>query len=514
MRIDGTGAAETVVMLRTKLSLSRILPKGLAACCSLMVTSSALAAPPQAPGALEPDYAASGFVVPAGYSEIKDANPTGVVQAGAPYGQVPQYQVAPVGYFGGMMAGGCDTGYGCDQPYGCDGCAVGCGSPVTGGLIGNRLCRMNCGCESCAGLSGLRHICLFCGGDGCGVCQSLGNAQLAGLLGALAPYTEAGLGAQRWYDVSVEFMAMRQNQDAAVLPITSQGTLPLGNIVLTTAAVDDDSLAPGARISFAMICGVGGNLEATYMGFDEFGGRATVNTVAPGLLFSAFSNFGQAPPGGYNDTDQSLSQSIASESRLNSFEVNYRRRWVGPYSRFQGSWLAGFRYIDYDDIFRYSTQGNVPGNFFNGAFDASNSLTGFQFGGDLWWNLYPGINLGVGYTAGILGNDARNTLNANFNSAAQQLFDTAQDTETVWMNEITATLVYRISYSWSIRSSYHFLDLNNIALGTSSLPTVVENYRNQIIAGTVGTGANLLGPVNAGNDVNFSGFTIGAEYLW
>ncbi|XZE55254.1 Lpg1974 family pore-forming outer membrane protein [Planctomycetaceae bacterium SH139] len=532
MRTDGTGAAETVVMLRTKLSLSRILT-GLAACCALGVTSSALAGPPQVPGSVEPDYEASGFVVPAGYAEPAKNNRTGgVMHANAPYGQMPVHPVQQTGMFSGHMGGhmggpmaGCDTGR-CDAAGGCMSCGSGdwqcAGGCNFGGLFG----AMHC--DDHSGMSKLRHVCLFCQSDGCGVCQSLGRANMLGLLAALGPYTEAGLGAQRWYDISAEVLFLRLDTNARGFDVTSRGQGPNTNIVLRSNDAMDDSMQAGARLSASMIFGVGGNLEVTYMGTGEFGdsrtvfGTPDVNGNPTPDLFSFISNFGQNPNLGFDDTDQSLSQSISTTNRFHSGEVNYRRRWVGPYSRFQGSWLAGIRYIDYDDQFSYRTVGLINnGNpadgqrFLNSQFRASNSMTGFQVGGDLWWNMYPGLNLGVGVKGAVMGNTSRLEANVAANSLGPgninfpfAVADRVRNSETAWLTELNATLLYRFSYSWTLRSSFHVIDITDVALGSPALQTT--NFTG---LGT-NNAAAALAPLTNGGDLTLTGFTVGLEYLW
>jgi hypothetical protein len=510
MRIDGTGAAETVVMLRTKLSLSRILPvllPALAACCALVVTRPVVAGPPRFAGGAEPDYEASGFVVPAGYSQPMMGGPSGVMQADAPYGQTPMYPVAQTGFFHGAGSQpGCDAGMcngGCDAPGGCCGCVGGGGS--------------------CLG--DLRNFCLFCRGQGCGVCQSVGSGQLLGLIAALAPYTEAGIGAQRWYDFSAEAMFLSMDNQLSDFGVTSFGTGPNPNIVLRSSDAYNNDFDLGVRLSASMIFGVGGNLEVTYMGANDLGGSASVGALDPAgptNYFSYISQFGTFPPGGFDDTDQSLFQGVTSRTRLHSGEFNYRRRWVGPYSRFQGSWLLGVRHIDLDDIFDYQTIGlnndtalATDLRFFRSNYRVNNEMTGFQLGGDLWWNVTPGINLGLGLKTGVLGNVSRvraliesNSIPAGGVVAASAFDDRARSAETSWMTELDATLIYRFSYSWSFKSSYYLLGIDNVGLGASSLQTTTFND-----AGT-GITTPTLGAHRANDDVVFQGFSFGLEYLW
>jgi hypothetical protein len=520
MRKDGTGAAETVVMLRTKLSLSRIL-MGLAACCALGIASPALAGPPQSPGAVEPDYEASGFVTPAGYSAPSSAEGQRVMQAGGAHAPAPQQAVRQVGLFShSPMA--CDVG-GCDAAGFCGHCGSGdwqcAGGCRVGGLMGRVVCPDG------SGMSGLRHICLFCRGGGCGACQSIGRANVLGLLRCLAPYSEAGLGAQRWYDISAEALFLRIDRDAAGFPITGRGQGPGTAVVIGSNDAYNDDLEAGVRLSAAMVFGVGGNLELTYMGMGEFNGARGVGSfdpTAPADLFSYLSDFGTDPPGGFDDTDQSIFQGIETESRFHTFEFNYRRRWVGPYSRFQGSWLAGFRYVDLDDHIGYRAVGlnndTVTANdlrFYENRVKASNSMSGFQLGGDLWWNVYPGINLGCGIKGALLGNTARIDSSIVSNSIGPGgvdfplgLSEVGKSSDTAFLTELNLTAIYRLSYSCSLRSSFHAISIDDVVLGAPA-------FGSQAVAG-IGTGNAAIGlaPLSHNNEVVLTGFSFGAEYLW
>lgn len=504
-------------MLRTKLSLSRILPvmlPGFAACCALVVTSQVFAGPPRVTDGLEPDYEASGFVVPAGYNQPVMQAGGGVAQANAPYGPTPMYNVAQTGFFHGGAASNCDAG-------GCDGM---CGGACGGGAMGG--CGMcgGGGCGGCGllggGMSDLRHICIFCRGDGCGVCQTNLAGGAAGLLSCLAPYTEAGIGAQRWYDFSAEAVFLGMDADVRNTGITSNGIG--GPIVLRTSDAYESNIQPGMRFSGSMICGAGGNLEATYMGVNHFDGSAFVTDPAP-TYYSFISQFGNAPPGGYDDTDASLYQGVQSQSRFHTGEVNYRRRWVGPYSRFQGSWLAGFRYVDFDDRFELLTVGLNNDTlaaddlrFFRSRYKVSNQMPGFQLGGDLWWNIYPGINLGTGFKGALLGNTAKRTTVVESNSltpgsnvlVSGSLQEAQKTTDSAMLFEMDVTLLYRISYSWTVRSSYYFISLEEVGLGATGLESTT------FVNSGAGIPEPTLSSFAAQDDVTFQGFSFGLEYLW
>ena len=326
-----------------------------------------------------------------------------------------------------------------------------------------------------------------------------------------------------------------------------------GTPVLLASDADDSDLAAGMRFSAAFIFGAGGNIEATYLGNNEWGSTATVNTATPNTpdLYSFISQFGTAPQNGFQDTDQSLSQSITTYSTFHSAEVNYRRRTVEQYCRFQGSWLAGIRYLRYDDDYGYSTIGrqtqqvtllgpnpNNPAtnvalasrpitNQFNYRNEIDNKLFGPQAGFDLWWNVIPGINLGIAGKGAWLDNniDRRTRISGNSifyspqqlanpntvpptaaNPGTPALNQTTDDgiNKSTVMGEFEATMLYRISHSWTLKSQYYVVAIDDIAQGFD-------------LSGPTGLGqtpqTTTNGPIQT-NSLTIQGVAFGAEYIW
>ena len=475
----------------------------------------------------EPDYEASGFVSPAGMPAPEQYF-RGVEQAGffgngpiasrlgsswvegngqcdscdgacnhghgggfhgGPYAANPGYHSANPGY----------EGYGPDygNPYAGAYGPHGCG----GGLFGF------------GGIGGcLQRACLFCQGSGCGVCQSIGRGYLLGALRAMLPYGEAGIAAQRWYDLSADVMFLNASSGATGQVLTTQGVN--GTPVLFANSGDDNSMAVGGRISGAFIIGPGGNVEVTYLGGNRWKDSAAV--VDPNFgLFSYLSDFGTAPGGpipGYDDTDRSELQSVASESTFHSGEVNYRRRTVGPYGRFQGSWLGGIRYLRFDSDFNYFTRGELDNSlnqslrFFDLTTNVDNEMVGVQIGGDLWWNVVPGVNVGIGMKGGPMGNRIErdsiafaNSLGPGATPGTVEISDRLS--QTAWLGEIEATLLYRLSHSWTLKTQYYLLNVDKVGYGFDITAA------DRLVSGTAIT------PIQT-RSLTISGFTIGGEYVW
>ena len=484
-------------------------------------------------GVVQADYAASGFVTPAGMippEEMARLNPSGIMQVGY---NSPACD-APIGCDSGcdsMSGGSCDGGSGSCGGRRCVGGGIfgsvgnSCDGPTTG-LLGS-LGNCACGNKSCiGGGSGcgldLRNMCIWCGGQGCSACQLhkhghsfLGN--IGAFLNYLKPYEKAGICSQRWYDLSAEVVALGHTTGAAgVGAVTSQG--PGGPTVLSLGQNSAD-LEVGARVSGALLFGPGGNFEMTYMGGHEWDDTVSVfGDANTPTLFSFVSDFGLLPPNGFDDTDRSLEQSLENRSRFHTAEINYRRRTVWPYCRFQGSWLVGLRYLRFDDTLIYRTRGTVNNattpqtlRFFESNDRFRNSLFGPQIGYDFWWNIRPGISLGYGLKGAWVLNDIDRTTSLRANSlnlpaataGTRQLNMGMEDTSI--LGELEFKLAWRFSHSWTIRSAYYCIAADDMAFGGLDRETILDFVNNAAV---------VRAPDVQLESLVVQGVSGGIEYTW
>lgn len=450
------------------------------------------------------DVAPVSYISPGGY----DAMPSGMLGAEGPMSMS----------FPGPAPMGMETLYGgdCDAMGGCPACGNGmCGGQGCGpfaGRLGGRGCACGgVGCIACGGSNG----CLFSG-------------RLLGLLGPLAPYSEGGTGSQRWFDFYAGTIGLARTSDFGGYsgPLDQQTGIPAAGDIISTNGIagapvlrasdlDLDRIRYGLELMAAIQVGVGSNIEGRYFGLNNWNVNRSVRLQTPDL-YSVISDFGQSPPGGFDDTDGSFLHTISYNSELHSGEVNYRRRTVAPAYPIQWSWLAGIRYFDLDERFGFASEGplNNAFNFNNKRFanidtNTRNQLTGFQVGGDLWFNVVPGIMLGVEGKSGIYGNHAEvmNTVSANSVLAASEFL---QDGKTAYLSEFTASAVYRLSYSWSVRTSYNLLYVDNVALAP-------ENFNSRDFTSAFGGGnfgPNRFAFLNTDGEALYQGWSIGGEYLY
>jgi hypothetical protein len=472
------------------------------------------------------------------------AYPMGGIQHAAYAGQGA---VIPAGYSMAAMGhgGGCDPSCGVAE----QGCAPGCDASMEGfGLLGGNgmhcgpgmmPCGPQCG-EGCpCGFgAGLGHGCgpLGCNGgtfgDGRYLRDLFGGCQgrLRGLLASiLTPYGEGGVASQRWFDLSADVTAFRRDNSIGNFNFSSQG-VGTSNIVLSSNNVSLDDYEAGLALQGNIQCGPGSNLEVGYFGLNSWNQSATVNSVPASspTLFSYISNFGQSPAGGngdppgYDDPDRSFTHSLNYQSTFNNGEVNFRRRWVEPSGFLQGSFLAGIRYFQLDETLTFSARGqnnNTLANnglrFFDSETETSNQLTGFQVGGDLWANLVPGIKVGTELKTGVYGNHGiqetrifANSLGSSQSSGVPAVSERASDGRTAYLTQWSVSGIYRLSYSWTMRSSYQLIYVDNVALA----PENVNSQAPGLLSGNLNQVRNVT--INNDGEVLYTGFTVGAEYNW
>ncbi len=413
--------------------------------------------------------------------------------------------IMPVGFAGPLFP---------NQPIACEPqqptvCQDECCKSRTGGGL---LSQLFGGGEA----GGLFNGCLFCSGNGCGVCMNR-LITLPEAIGLMRPYEGGGLSSMRWYDASVEATFLSHSQGGSDGVITTEGMNGIP-VLSSQDQATGDSLKSGLRLSAAVVFGAGANVEVTYMGGNEWDQTVVVqgNPAGSPTLFSVISNFGTDPNGGFDDTDQSVSQGLRGQSKFHSGELNYRRRQLGRYGRFQTSWLLGLRYIRFDSQLNYSAQGtsnntfnaSLP-RFFSSNDKVKNNLFGPQAGVDIWWNLRPGVKLGVGVKGAWMQNDSKRQTILTGNSLSQfatpgsLIMEETRRKGTV-MGELEATIVYRLNQAWTAKAAYHLLAADDVVFGNLDVPSARDFI----------SGSAIREPDFLRDSLVVQGVTFGAEYTW
>jgi len=364
--------------------------------------------------------------------------------------------------------------------------------------------------------------CPYCGGMGCDACGGgMGgcghgeNGLLGDVFGLVCPYPDGGCAAVRWYDFAVDYMALRREDAGRRVDFASSGVG--GPIVLDTTDLDFDNES-SFRFSAMFQWGAGSDIEFTYFGLFFWDSSASV-TDPGNLLFSPFSDFGNNPAG-FTETDFANFASIDYESSFDSFEVNFRQRWMAPNCRYQGSCLCGFRYFKLDEDFNYFVQATVPGDpaadppipdtlaALQNNINVHNNMVGAQIGGDIWMCIVPGLRIGAEGKAAVLGNHiaVENTITTNVpvdgGVPPPSVEDIVED-DVSFLGEANIIVTYRLNYNWTLRGGYTFLYVDGVALAPENFnsdPPFVNGPRQEFL--------------NDNGAVFYHGWFGGAEYLW
>ena len=359
-------------------------------------------------------------------------------------------------------------------------------------------------------------------GDQCnGPCDRFGRSpfsllsamrgRLAGCRGSLLPYGEGGIATQRWFDVSAEAIFLTRTSDVSNFNTTSLGA-GSNNFVLSTGDVPLNDLRAGLGVQANIQVGPGSNLELVYFGLNKWESSASATSSVPNL-FSFLSNFGTLPANGFDDSDRSFVHTLSYSSTLNNGEINLRRRWSEPAGFFQGSFLMGVRYLDMDEQARFTARGennNADANngprFLNYTTNTQNSLVGFQVGADLWYNIIPGVKLGVEGKTGLYNNRAHQNTQISANSLPNTVMEEVLSNQVASVTQISPQVSYRLNHSWAFRSSYQFIYVDNVALATNNF--------NSVPPTDFGQNANRVATINDNAAITLQGFSIGGEYTW
>jgi hypothetical protein len=476
-------------------------------------------APPQ--GAALPDVYGSYGYMPVEFASQPHAPPGyGAPGYGAPGYGPPNYAAAAYGQpISGMMDPSTYGGYG--QPM--DG-QMGPGGMGPGGMGSGGMGM---------GQMGMGGACPYCGGQGCPQCGGgndpacsdgtwLPNGLLGDCLGLIAPYPDGGCAAPRWYDFAVDYMMLkRDNTGRSDQLLATFGVN--GTPALNINQLDFGGYKPGFRFSAAVQLAAANSLEFTYFGMFNYTSRATVR-AGGNNLFSVFSNFGQqpfAPPLilGFAEFDQANFMQINYQSTFDSFELNWRCRWMAPNCRYQGSWTVGVRHFILDEKLRFATSSGVNG-FIGGNTtpplvparsqddtDTTNNLTGIQFGSDLWVCLLPGLRAGGELQAGVYGNhmNINRTIGSNLVPPTVFAQEQLQSNDVSFIGQANLLLTYRINYQWTLRGGYQFLFVDGVALASENFNPSPPFLNDPFARPT---------HINDNGSAFYHGWNVGVEYMW
>lgn len=360
------------------------------------------------------------------------------------------------------------------------------------------------------------NYCVGCEGSGPGCADRMG------ILGLHGPQGSGRCCHPRWYDVHFEFMYLTRDRASRPVEFSSDGAAGLGtpDVVLGSENLDFAD-EPGLRATIAYLWGPGTNLEATFMGGFDWSTRAN-EVSGSDNLYSAFSDFGTTPIGGYLESDQAAEHSLLHESTLNSIELNLRRRNVSRNCRVHTSWLLGLRYLKVEDDFRFLSVVEAHDDPLTGTVDseergpaeldydtdATNDLLGFQIGVNSFLCTLPGFLVGGELKAGIYGNHAQQETAFDFTRSLEPIAESLSDTDVAGVFEASFIAIYKVTSRFTLRGGYHVMYLEGVALG-------LENFDSTPPSIFVPpAGENRTVSLNHNGSILLHGFTAGLEWTW
>ena len=441
--------------------------------------------------------------------------------ASAQYAPAP-YQPAPMGggypvqpaYYDGMGMQGqvvpasyCNGGCGYGGDCGMGGCGIG-----------------GCGMGGC-GIGG----CYDCGGCGCDSC--CGGAGPVGrffhwLFTRHGPQGDGAYCKPRFFDVQFEVVNFLRDEVTGEPQGFYSDNIGLNQpIVLGTNDLDFNEEL-GVSITGNYMISANTFIEGRWLGAFNWTSSAAVDSLtatgAASNLFSVFSEFGTNPNNmtqvGFPESDAANEASINYNTKLDSGELNMRRRWVTNNCAFHYSLFLGARYVRLDESFNLAATVIDGGGITTGSIDytvrSNNDLTGFQLGGDLLFNVTKRIRLGSDIKAGIYGNQAitRATIFLQEEDPMnpgtlidQTIEERNQKAEAAFVGEANLYALVYITDRWTLRAGYDLMYINGVALA-------VENFNSDA---TFLTGGGPRAPfINNTGDAFYHGVTGGFEFTW
>jgi hypothetical protein len=254
------------------------------------------------------------------------------------------------------------------------------------------------------------------------------------------------------------------------------------------------------------------SLEFTYFGQFHYTSSATVRSPAD-ELFSVVTGFGFPVP--IIELDESDFQQIRYISEFDSFEINWRCRWMAPNCRYQGSWSLGVRHFILDEKFRLDTSSSLNASLTPTGpqpararfdVDTTNNLTGIQVGTDAWICILPGLRAGGELQAGVYGNHINVNTTIGTNTIAADFTEPQDTNDVAFIGQANLLATYRINYQWTARVGYQFLFVEGVALAP-------ENFNPALPVAIFPTGSRVP-TINDNGNVFYHGWNVGVEYMW
>jgi hypothetical protein len=280
----------------------------------------------------------------------------------------------------------------------------------------------------------------------------------------------------------------------------------------------------GDGIGDACGCACGGGMFGVEGGYWGIYGDAAEQTLLAGQFpgnLNAILNFDQL---NYNGAPANLSTDAAQIHRLrtdyefHSAEFNFLGSTspYGPYGISRFTWLAGFRYVRFDDDLQFASDpadqqftGAVPELYYDVNVD--NNLYGFQLGGRGEVFVIPQLSFDFGAKFGLFGNyidhhsrigGAAGDAVVNNGPFINQPFNVTSSASTIsFLGELNAGASFWLTKHWRLTGGYRALAITGVALAADQIPMDLR-------------GINDVQAIDADGSLILHGAYAGAEFTW
>ncbi len=276
-----------------------------------------------------------------------------------------------------------------------------------------------------------------------------------------------------WWDFMAQAVFLKREFRGNGQGLMSEGIRGLAppNIVQSTQS-NDFNFEPGFKVGGRYQMSAVHSLEGIYMGGLDWDDRDVVTSTMHDL-YSAFSDFGNSPFGGFEDSDQASISTLDYDSELDSAEVNYRRVWALQDQKTSGSLMCGFRYVRIDESLNHRidvlphfdpiSMVNRFSEFTDYNIQTTNNMFGFQVGAELVSCLSEGIFFGGEFKGGLFANRAEQDSILDSTTLTEAINEASRDVGASFMTDANVFLLWQFHPMWKMRVGYEVLFFSQVA---------------------------------------------------
>ena len=238
----------------------------------------------------------------------------------------------------------------------------------------------------------------------------------------------------------------------------------------------------GEEVTFGRFCGCDCGWEATYWGVQQLNGSASIvdgtNNLGTPMdkTYGCVLINGQPADSYYTNAHQML---LWRDDQVNNVEINFLYNPCGGdnCACVKDTWLAGVRFLDFDENLLWTTVSSGETYGQNGGVDEANFdvrcknyLVGFQLGNKFEWRINDCFSIYGLPTFGIYNNYA--TSETKLYSGNQvTTYDIKGNKDVAsFIGQCDVGMTYNVGCHWSLTGGYRVLAVSGVALSDNQFP--------------------------------------------